>query len=170
MHMISERWMMQRCHIPALSVGKLPHVDPYTHFSLIWPNFLTLPYAVHSPRFSWPTITNFQNVHYVHRVWTQSEVVGCMDERNMMVVIHTDSHCALTAPLMTAMPTLTQILLVHFVAYLHCALSLLCKRQDDIPLIYGKSTQFGVYIFRTVCMTLAHTQRNYYLSQFRNWN
>jgi len=96
-HMISERWITQRCHIPALSAGNLPHVDPYTNVSLILPNFLSLPYAVPSPQFSWPTISNFEHVDYVHQVWTQSDVVGCMDECNMMVVIHTDSRCALTS-------------------------------------------------------------------------
>jgi len=74
----------------------------------------------------------------------QSDIVGCMDECNMMVVIHTDSHCALTAPSMTGMPSLTQILLVNYVSNSHCALSLICKRQDDIRLINCQSTQFGV--------------------------
>jgi len=39
----------------------------------------------------------------------QSDVFGCMDECNMMVVIHTDSRCALTAPSMTGPPSLSQI-------------------------------------------------------------
>jgi len=74
----------------------------------------------------------------------QSDIVGCMDECNMMVVIHTDSRRALTTPSMTGMPSLTQILLVNYVSNLDCALSLICKRQDDIRLINRQSTQFGV--------------------------
>jgi len=62
----------------------------------------------------------------------------------MMVVIHTDSCSALTAPSMTGTPSLTQILLVNFVCNLDCALSLICKRQDNIRLINRQSTQFGV--------------------------
>ena len=96
------------------------------------------------PRFSWPTISNFHNVHYVHQVWTQSDVVGCMDECNMMVGIHSDSRCALTAPSLTGTPSLTHILLVNFVSNSNWAISLICKRQDDIGLINRQSTPFGV--------------------------
>jgi len=62
----------------------------------------------------------------------------------MMVVIHTDSRCALTAPSMTGTPSLTEIVLVNFVTNLDCALSIICKRQDNIRLINRQSTQFGV--------------------------
>jgi len=62
----------------------------------------------------------------------------------MMVVIHTDSGCALTAPSMTRMPSLSETLLVHFISSLDCALSLICKRQDDSALISRQSTRFGV--------------------------
>jgi len=62
----------------------------------------------------------------------------------MMVGIHTDWRCALTAPLLTGMLSLTKILLVNFVSNLDCAISLICKRQDDIRLINHQSTQFGV--------------------------
>jgi len=74
----------------------------------------------------------------------QSNVVGCRDECNMMMVIHTDSRCALTVPSMTGTPSLTQTLLVNFVSNLDCALSLICNRQHDIRLINCQSTQFGV--------------------------
>jgi len=74
----------------------------------------------------------------------QSDKVGCMDECNMTVGIHTDSRCALTAPSLTGTPSLTQILFVNFVSNLDCALSLICNRQEDIRLIYHQSTQFGV--------------------------
>jgi len=53
----------------------------------------------------------------------------------MMVVIHTDSRCALTAHSMTHVPSLTQILLANFVSNLDREFSLICKRQDDISLI-----------------------------------
>jgi len=96
----------------------------------------------------------------------QSDVVGCMDECNMMVGILTDSHCALTAPAPTGTPSLTQILLVNFVSNLDCAFSLICKRQDDIRLINRQSTRFEVKNFRMARMTLAHAQTNYHVSQF----
>jgi len=73
-----------------------------------------------------------------------SDVVGCMNESNMVVGIHTDSRCALTAPSLTGTPSLTQMLLVNFVSNVDCAFSLICKRQDDIGLINCQSSQFGV--------------------------
>jgi len=83
----------------------------------------------------------------------------------MMVVIHTDSRRALTAPSMTGMPALTQILLPNFVSNLHCLFSLICKRQDDIMLIHHQSTRFGIQNIRMVPMTLAHARMNYHVSQ-----
>jgi hypothetical protein len=74
----------------------------------------------------------------------QSDVVGCMDECNMMVVIHTDSRGALTAPSMTRVPSLCETLQVNFILGLDCTVSLICKGQDDIALISCQSTQFGV--------------------------
>jgi hypothetical protein len=62
----------------------------------------------------------------------------------MMVVNHTDSRCALTAPSMTGMPLLSETLLVNFIFSIDCAFSLLCKRQDNIALINCPSTRFGV--------------------------
>jgi len=62
----------------------------------------------------------------------------------MMVVIPTDSRCALTAPSMTHMPSLTNILLVNFVFNIDCAFSLTGKRHDDIMWSDHQSTQFGV--------------------------
>jgi len=64
----------------------------------------------------------------------QSDVVGCMDECNMMVGIHTDSRCTLTALPPTGMPSLTPIWLVNVVSNSDCAFSLDCKRQHDIRL------------------------------------
>jgi len=74
----------------------------------------------------------------------QSDIVGWMDDYEMMVVIHTHSCCALIAPSMTHMPSLTHILLVNFVSNLDCAFLLICKRQDDIRLINRQSTLFRV--------------------------
>ena len=74
----------------------------------------------------------------------QSDVVECMDECNMMVGNHTDSHCALNASSLTGTLSLTQILLVNFVSNLDCVFSLICKRQDDIRLNNRQSTRFGV--------------------------
>jgi hypothetical protein len=62
----------------------------------------------------------------------------------MMVVILTDSRCALTAPSMICMPSLTYILLVYFVFNIDCMFSLTCKRHEDIMLINGQSIRFGV--------------------------
>ena len=62
----------------------------------------------------------------------------------MMVVIHTDSRFAMTAPSMTCMSSLREILLVNFMFCLDCVFSLIRKRQDDIVLISCQSTFFGV--------------------------
>ena len=84
-----------------------------------------------------------------------------MDECNIMVFIHTDSRCAMTAPSMTRMSSLSETLLVNFIFSLDCALSLICKRQDDIVLISCPPTFFGVWTVRMARMTLAHAQTNY---------
>jgi len=88
----------------------------------------------------------------------------------MMVGIHTDLRCTLTAPSLTGTPSLTRILLVNFVSNLDCAFSLICQRQDDIGLINGQSSQFGVQNFRMAHMTLGHAQTNYHVSQFGHLN
>jgi len=62
----------------------------------------------------------------------------------MTVVIHTDSHYALTTPSMTCLTSLTQILLVKFVSNLVFAVLLNRNRQDDIKLIDSQSSRFGV--------------------------
>jgi len=67
-----------------------------------------------------------------------------MDECNMMLVIHTDSRCALTATSITPILSPSETLLVNFIASLDCAFSLICKRQDDNVLINCQSTWFGV--------------------------
>jgi len=74
----------------------------------------------------------------------RSDIVGYMDECDMMVGVHTDSRCVLTAPPLTGRPSLTQILLVNFVSNLDCAFSRISKRQNDIRLINRQSTRFGV--------------------------
>jgi len=61
----------------------------------------------------------------------------------MTVVIHTDSHYTLTAPSMTRITSVTQILLVNSVCDLVFVFSLNCNRQDDIKLIDCQSTRFG---------------------------
>jgi hypothetical protein len=53
----------------------------------------------------------------------------------MMVVINVDSRCALTAPSMTSMPLLGEILLVNFISSFGCPFPLICKREDDTVLI-----------------------------------
>jgi len=115
-------------------------------------------------------MSNFHNAHYVHPVSTRSNVVGCMDECNIMVVIHTDSRCAITAPSMTRMSSLAETLLVNFIFSLDCALSLIRKRQDDIVLISCQSTLFGVWTVRMGHMTLAHVQTNYHFLKYSQWN
>jgi hypothetical protein len=74
----------------------------------------------------------------------QSYVVGSMDESYMMVVIPTDLRCALTAPSISCMLSLTYILLVNIAFNINCAVSLTCKRYDDIMLIDRQSTQFAL--------------------------
>jgi len=96
----------------------------------------------------------------------RSNVVGCMDECNMMVVIHTDLHCAMPAPSMTCMSSLSETLLVNFIFCLDCTVSLIRKRQDDIVLISCQSTLFGVWTVRMAHMTLAYAQMNYHFLQY----
>jgi len=144
LQMLSEQWMTQRCHIPAHSAGTLPHVDSSTNPCLIHPNFLTFPYPAPSPQFPWLTIGNFLNLDNVHQVWAQSYAVGCMDECSMLLVIHTDSHYALTTPSMTHITSLTLLLEVNFVSNLVFAFSLNHNRQDNIKLIDCQSTWFGI--------------------------
>jgi len=53
----------------------------------------------------------------------------------MMAVMHTGSYCALTAPSMTRMTSLTYKLLVNFVTYLVFTFALNSNRKDDNRLI-----------------------------------
>jgi hypothetical protein len=76
----------------------------------------------------------------------RSDVVGCMDESNMMVVIHPDSRCALTTPSMTVMPSLIETLLVNFSSSSNCTFPPICKTQENIALIKCQPTQFGVVL------------------------
>ena len=99
-----------------------------------------------------------------------SNVVGCIDECNMMVVIHTDSRCAMTAPSMTCMSSLSETLLVNFIFSLDCAFSLIRKRQDDIVLISCQLTLIGVWTVRMAHMTLSCAQMNYHNLQYSQWN
>ena len=96
----------------------------------------------------------------------RSNVVGCMAECIMMVIIHTDSRCAMTAPSMACMSSLSETLLVNFIFSLDCAFSLICKRQDDIVLISCQSTWFGVWTVRMARMTVAYAQTNYHFLQY----
>jgi len=84
----------------------------------------------------------------------------------MMVVFHTNSRCAMTAPSTTRMSSLSETLLVNFTFSLDCAFSLIRKRQDDIVLISCQSTWIGVWTVCMAHMTLAHAQTNYHVSQY----
>ena len=74
----------------------------------------------------------------------RSGVVGCIDECNMMEVIHTDSRCAIAAPSTAPMSSPNETLLVNFICSLDCTVSHVRKRQDDIALINCQSYWFGV--------------------------
>jgi hypothetical protein len=89
-----------------------------------------------------------------------------MAECNMLVVIHTDLRCAMTAPSMTCIPLLSETLLVNFIFILDCVFSLIRKRQDDIALISCQSTLFGVWTVHMACMTVAYAKTNYHLLQY----
>jgi hypothetical protein len=67
-----------------------------------------------------------------------------VDEYYMLVVNPQDSRCALTAPAMTHMPSVTNMLLVNFVVNIDCGFSLTSKRHNDIVVIDRESTPFGV--------------------------
>jgi len=86
----------------------------------------------------------------------------------MMVVILTDSHCALTAPSITRIPSLTKTLLHNFILSLDCGLLLICKRQNDYPLNNCQSTGFEVSNVHLARTTHAHTQPTYHVSYCRN--
>src|SRR5882757_3020405 len=95
-----------------------------------------------------------------------SNVVGCMNEWNMMVVIHPDWRCEMTAPSMTHISSLSETLLVNFIFSLYGANSLIHKRQNHIVLISCQSTWFGVWTVYIARMTLAHAQTNYHILQY----
>jgi hypothetical protein len=84
----------------------------------------------------------------------------------MMVVIHTDSRCAMTAPSLTRISSLSEALLVNFMFSLDCAFSHIRKRQDDIVFISCQLTLFGVWTIRMAHITLAHAQTNYDFLQY----
>jgi hypothetical protein len=62
-----------------------------------------------------------------------------MDEFGMTVVIQIDSSCALTAPSMTHMTSLTYILLPHFVTNIAFALSVNTQLQKETE-YFGRLT------------------------------
>jgi len=93
-----------------------------------------------------------------------------MDKCNMMVVIHTDSHCTTSAPSITRMSSLTDSLLLNFIFSCDCALSLFHERQDNIVLIICQSAQIRVSNVAMACMTFVHAQTNYHVSQCSHWN
>jgi len=82
----------------------------------------------------------------------------------MMVDIHPDSCCTMTAPSMTRMSSLSETLLVNGILSLDCAFSLIRKSQDDIVLISCQSAWFGVWTVHMTHMNLAHAQTNYHVS------
>jgi len=104
---LPEWYMTSAYHVTAHSASNSPHVDPYNSFRYVWPCFLTVPHAAHLPRSPWPTIYNFQNLVHVEQVCADSYTFGCMNQCSMPVVIHPGSHCALTAPSITPMTSLT---------------------------------------------------------------
>jgi len=84
-------------HVAVLSASNQPHVNPYASFWYLLPDLLTFPHPAHSPRFPWPTISNFQHLDHVHQVCAESFAVECMIVCTMTVVIHPASHCAATS-------------------------------------------------------------------------
>jgi hypothetical protein len=62
----------------------------------------------------------------------------------MMVVIQTDSGCAITAASITRIPSLSETLFVNLILSLDCTFSLNCKRRDANVLINCQSTWFRV--------------------------
>jgi len=53
----------------------------------------------------------------------------------MTVIIHTDSHCALTSPSITCMTSLTKILLLNFIFDVVFAFPLKSNSKDDFKVI-----------------------------------
>jgi len=86
-----------------------------------------------------------------------------MDECSMTVVIQTDSYCALTALSMTRMTSLSDILLVYFVANITFAISLNNHWQREIEFISHRKARFRFYNLRMVRSSLPHAQMNYHV-------
>jgi hypothetical protein len=84
----------------------------------------------------------------------------------MMVVIHSDLRCPMTAPSMTHLSSLSETLLVNCICSLDCVFSLIHQTQDDVAFINSQSTWFGVGPIRMGRMTLAHAQTNYHVSKY----
>jgi hypothetical protein len=79
----------------------------------------------------------------------------------MMEIIHTDSGCALTTPSITCMESESEPLLVNFISSLDCAFSLICKWQDDIPLINSvTATRYHGRVMAIVYSRLATSLRS----------
>ena len=84
----------------------------------------------------------------------------------MTVVIYPGSSCALTAPSLSRITSLTQSLLLNVISTFGFAFSLNRNRKDDRKFVGCLSTRFGVQNFRMAHTTLAHTLKNYHVSQF----
>jgi len=153
-----------------LSAGNVPHKNAHTSFKYLYANVLTIPYPAHSPWFPWGTISNFQFLDHVSEVWAKSYVVACGDLCNLTAVIYPGVGCALSAPSMSRMPSLTWSLLVNLVSNLGFALSYSRNRRHHIQFIVHQSTSFGDKKIRKARTTLAHTLTNNPVSHFGYWN
>jgi len=83
--------------------------------------------------------------------------------------MHTGSFRPLTTSSMTYMTSLTAKLLVNFVINLVFVCAFISNREENTTLIGHLMRWFGVYQVGMVCMTLAHAQVNYHVSQFGIW-
>jgi len=140
---LSEWQMTYPCHIPAISVSNLWHVDLSSSFRTWQPNFLTCSHPAPSPQFPWPIISNVMNLDHVHQCCAESYAVGCMNECSMMIVMQRDLYWALNSPSMAHMISLTYILLRNFITTIVLAFSHNSNRQTDIEYSGLHTSRFG---------------------------
>jgi len=104
---LSVLWMTQPDRVSALAAANLRQIDSPTSSVHICHDFLTFPDPAPCPRFRQRAISDYQNLDYVPQVWSESYAVECMDWCCMTVLIHPVSRCALSAPSMSPMRSLT---------------------------------------------------------------
>jgi len=152
--------------VSTLMASMLRHIDPSTRCGHIYPDFLTITYAAHSPRFPWCVISNVQNFYHVQQIWTETYAAGFMNVYSMMADICPCMRYMLTTHLLTCMMSLTYNWLLNFGSNSSYTFSPNCNRQCNIQFDRHLLNWFGVNHISMACMTLPHAMMNYQASKF----